>query len=116
MQELQPFLNIIGIYPSPVMTLPPVSLSISPSASPLDHCKISSPRLSVKGIYKDLKTWGFSFDIVVKGICPAGGNVEVVEINPFGARSGCGSCLFHWERDGSVLYGGKEGVEVRILI
>ncbi|THZ93410.1 hypothetical protein D6C82_08889 [Aureobasidium pullulans] len=69
-----------------------------------------------KGIYKDLKTWGFSFDIVVKHVCPAEGNVEVVEINPFGARSGCGSCLFHWQRDGSVLYGGEEGVEVRILV
>ncbi|THY37457.1 hypothetical protein D6C99_09664, partial [Aureobasidium pullulans] len=40
-----------------------------------------------KGIHADLKTWGFSFDIVVKDVCPAGENVEVVEINPFGARS-----------------------------
>ncbi|THY05475.1 hypothetical protein D6D01_09998 [Aureobasidium pullulans] len=69
-----------------------------------------------KAIYADLKYWGFSFDIVVKNISSAGENAEVVEINPFGARSGCGSCLFHWERDGSVLYGGKEGVEVRIVI
>lgn len=69
-----------------------------------------------KGIYADLKYWGFSFDIVVKNVSGAGENVEVVEVNPFGARSGCGSCLFHWERDGSVLYGGREGVEVRIVI
>jgi hypothetical protein len=31
-----------------------------------------------------------------------------VEINPFGALSGCGACLFNWVLDGKVLYGLEE--------
>jgi hypothetical protein len=31
--------------------------------------------------------------------------VQLVEINPFGALSGCGACLFNWVMDRKVLYG-----------
>ncbi len=32
---------------------------------------------------------------------------QLIELNSFGKRSGCGACLFHWLRDGDVLYGRK---------
>lgn len=63
-------------------------------------------------ILDELKTWGFTFDVVVK----RSGRVQLVEVNPFGANSGCGSCLFHWIDDAKLLYGGKKGTEVRLLI
>jgi hypothetical protein len=45
--------------------------------------------------------YGFSFDVVLK----EGREVELVEINPFGAMSGCGACLFNWVLNGKMLYG-----------
>ncbi|CZS99227.1 hypothetical protein WAI453_008297 [Rhynchosporium graminicola] len=67
---------------------------------------------------------GFSFDVLFVEE-PVGservrankkGKCVMMELNSFGARSGCGSCLFHWLRDLDVLYGGKtehgsEGIE-----
>ncbi|KAF1849812.1 uncharacterized protein K460DRAFT_390464 [Cucurbitaria berberidis CBS 394.84] len=47
---------------------------------------------------------GFSFDIALQ----ENGRVQLVEINPFGAQSGCGACLFNWVLDGKVLYGLEE--------
>jgi hypothetical protein len=47
---------------------------------------------------------GFSFDIALQD----NGSVQLVEINPFGAMSGCGACLFQWVVDGRVLYGLEE--------
>jgi hypothetical protein len=44
---------------------------------------------------------GFSFDVALQD----DGSVQLVELNPFGATSGCGACLFHWIRDAKVLYG-----------
>ncbi|KAN0106810.1 hypothetical protein V8E51_009686 [Hyaloscypha variabilis] len=35
---------------------------------------------------------------------------DLIELNSFGTRSGCGACLFHWLRDEDVLYG-KMGLE-----
>lgn len=64
------------------------------------------------GIIGELKIWGFTFDIVVK----RSERVQLVEVNPFGVNSGCGSCLFHWTDDAKLLYGGRKGVEVRLLI
>jgi len=51
-----------------------------------------------------LLTYGFCFDVVVK----EAGQVQLVEINPFGALSGCGACLFNWIKDGKTLYGLQE--------
>jgi hypothetical protein len=60
---------------------------------------------------------GFTFDVLCDGeeeIC------QLIELNPFGTRSGCGSCLFHWLRDGDTLYMKKRGeesvVEFRISV
>ncbi|RAR04555.1 hypothetical protein DDE82_004512 [Stemphylium lycopersici] len=44
---------------------------------------------------------GLSFDVALQ----QDGSVQLVEINPFGALSGCGACLFNWVLDGKVLYG-----------
>ncbi|KAJ4378239.1 hypothetical protein N0V86_005939 [Didymella sp. IMI 355093] len=53
---------------------------------------------------------GFTFDLALQ----PDATVHLVEINPFGALSGCGACLFHWVRDARVLYGFFEDVEFRI--
>lgn len=45
---------------------------------------------------------GYSFDVMWDEVR---GKVSLIELNTFGARSGCGSCLFHWIRDMDVLYG-----------
>jgi hypothetical protein len=58
-----------------------------------------------------LVRYGFSFDVIIK----EGGEVQLVEINPFGALSGCGACLFHWVRDGRVLYG-LDGLDVEVAV
>lgn len=53
---------------------------------------------------------GFTFDVVVQ----RDASVQLVEVNPFGAMSGCGACLFHWVRDARQMYGFEEEVEFRI--
>ena len=45
-----------------------------------------------------------------------GDEVQLVKVNPFGAMSGCGSCLFHWIRDAEVLYGVREECEIRVAV
>ncbi|WYZ35992.1 hypothetical protein EsH8_X_000639 [Colletotrichum jinshuiense] len=42
--------------------------------------------------------------------------VELVELNPFGTRSPCGSCLFQWIKDRKVLYDEDESdtIEFRV--
>lgn len=40
---------------------------------------------------------GFTFDIMFD---EGSGKCKFIEPNSFGARSGCGSCLFHWLNDG----------------
>ncbi|KAK0191436.1 hypothetical protein F5146DRAFT_1048625 [Armillaria mellea] len=44
----------------------------------------------------------------------SGGEVQLMEITPFGAMSGCGTSLFHWIRDAKLLYGERSKVEVRL--
>jgi hypothetical protein len=51
-----------------------------------------------------LLKYGFSFDVALQ----KDGSVQLVEINPFGALSGCGACLFNWVLYGKVLYGLEE--------
>ncbi|KAH5442530.1 hypothetical protein HBI23_131640 [Parastagonospora nodorum] len=48
-----------------------------------------------------LLRYGFSFDVVLQD----DGSVQLVELNPFGAMSGCGACLFNWIIDARMLYG-----------
>ncbi|KAK3936646.1 hypothetical protein QBC46DRAFT_394556 [Diplogelasinospora grovesii] len=55
---------------------------------------------------------GFSFDVFYdedKGQC------ELVELNTFGVRSACGSCLFQWVKDRHILYG-QEDIEFRVTL
>ncbi|RMJ04746.1 hypothetical protein CDV36_014591 [Fusarium kuroshium] len=54
---------------------------------------------------------GFTFDVLYDEDKEA---TELVELNVFGARSGCGSCLFNWVNDFSQLYGEGEDVEFRV--
>lgn len=53
---------------------------------------------------------GFSFDVTLQ----KGNEVQLVELNPFGALSGCGACLFNWIIDSKALYGLED--EVVMLI
>lgn len=59
-----------------------------------------------------LVKYGFSFDVALQ----KDGTVYIVEINPFGALSGCGACLFNWVRDGKQLYGLEGGVEFIVTL
>ncbi|KAK2035232.1 hypothetical protein LX32DRAFT_678464 [Colletotrichum zoysiae] len=56
---------------------------------------------------------GMSFDILYD---EQAHGVELVELNPFGIRSPCGSCLFQWIRDREVLYDerDKRTIEYRV--
>lgn len=56
---------------------------------------------------------GFSFDVMW---IEKEKKCALIELNSFGTRSGCGSCLFHWLRDMNVLYGKDEFVEFRISL
>ncbi|KAK2008702.1 hypothetical protein LZ32DRAFT_539419 [Colletotrichum eremochloae] len=56
---------------------------------------------------------GMSFDLLYdEEAC----DVELVELNPFGTRSPCGSCLFQWAKDQEVLYDeqNKKTIECRV--
>lgn len=59
-----------------------------------------------------LLKYGFSFDVAFQ----KDGSVQLVEINPFGAMSGCGACLFNWALDGRVMYGLEEEVTFAVTL
>ena len=61
---------------------------------------------------KLLASRGFTFDVVED---PSNQSVRLIELNDFGAQSGCGSCLYHWIRDARLLYGLEDDVEFRIV-
>jgi hypothetical protein len=58
-----------------------------------------------------LRRQGFTFDVL---------HVEdqrfaLIELNTFGVRSACGSCLFHWVKDRQLIYGlDSPAVEFRV--
>ena len=54
---------------------------------------------------------GFVFDVVENAQTH---EVQLLELNCFGAMTGCGACLFHWIKDAEILYGLREGVEMRV--
>lgn len=63
---------------------------------------------------EDIMDRGFVFDILED---PDNGNtVKLIELNDFGAMTGCGSCLFHWLRHAEMLYGLKKRVRFRLVI
>lgn len=55
---------------------------------------------------------GFSFDLFYDEDTE---KCSLVELNTFGVRSACGSCLFQWVDDREVLYGGEEA-EFRVSV
>jgi hypothetical protein len=58
-----------------------------------------------------LREQGFTFDVLYdegRELC------VLVELNSFGVRSACGSCLFQWLRDREVMYGKLDEVEFRV--
>jgi hypothetical protein len=65
-----------------------------------------------RDILQRLRTEGFVFDVFEA----ANGEMQLLEINPFGAMSGCGSCLFHWMADAELLYGAQQEVQVRLTM
>ncbi|KAI4858598.1 hypothetical protein F4820DRAFT_468117 [Hypoxylon rubiginosum] len=60
-----------------------------------------------------LLTQGFTFDVLFDEQTR---QCQLIEVNVFGIRSACGSCLFQWKTDKDVLYsaGGKTETEFRI--
>ncbi|KAK3990491.1 hypothetical protein QBC44DRAFT_341830 [Cladorrhinum sp. PSN332] len=61
-----------------------------------------------------LRRQGFTFDIFFD---EAQNRCELIELNTFGVRSACGSCLFHWVRHRDLLYGEQsEEVEFRVTM
>ena len=60
-----------------------------------------------------LKNQGFVFDMTEDSGTQ---NVQLIELNDFGAMSGCGACLFHWIRDARVMYGLSQDTEVRVAV
>ena len=64
------------------------------------------------GVQEKLLNEGFVFDIFES----LNGSMQLLEINPFGAMSGCGSCLFQWIVDARLLYGALDEVEVRLTM
>jgi hypothetical protein len=67
------------------------------------------------GTKESLNKEGFVFDVYVHRGARVG-EVQLLELNPFGIASGCGSCLFNWVTDVETLYGNKEEIEVRLSI
>ena len=65
------------------------------------------------GMTEDLRTQGFVFDV---GSIDRGLPDQLIDVQNFGAMTGCESCLFHWVRDAKLLYGFEELVEVRVVI
>lgn len=69
--------------------------------------------VSHPGMTDHLKSRGFVFDVIED---PNTQDVQLIELNDFGAMTGCGACLFHWVRDAKLLYGLEDKVEVRVTI
>ncbi|KAK4185377.1 hypothetical protein QBC35DRAFT_503850 [Podospora australis] len=49
-----------------------------------------------------LRQQGFTFDVLFD---ESRSSCELIELNTFGVRSACGSCLFHWVEHRDLLYG-----------
>ncbi|XXH01263.1 hypothetical protein Hte_007617 [Hypoxylon texense] len=60
-----------------------------------------------------LLTQGFTFDDLFDEQTR---KCQLIELNVFGIRSACGSCLFQWKADKDVLYsgGGRDEIELRV--
>ncbi len=80
----------------------------------LSNCKrLHEKIMTHPAMTEVLRSRGFVFDVVAD---PVTQNVRLIELNDFGALSGCGACLYHWVRDARLLYGLNERVEVRVTV
>lgn len=59
-----------------------------------------------------LVEYGFVFDVSLR----REGVVVLVEVNPLGAMSVCGACLFQWVGDGRAVYGLEDEVVVKVAV
>ena len=59
-----------------------------------------------------MRSSGYTFDVAKD---PESHVIRLIELNGFGALSGCGSCLFHWINDAQLLYGHREETELRVV-
>ena len=76
--------------------------------------KLQDQILASEAMTEDLRSRGFTFDVVEQ---QETGEVALIELNDFGALTGCGSCLSNWIRDARVLYElDREEVEVRVCV
>ncbi|UKZ51237.1 hypothetical protein TrVGV298_004995 [Trichoderma virens] len=60
-----------------------------------------------------IRSQGFTFDVLYDEVT---GQCMLIELNTFGVRSACGSCLFQWLKDRAVLYGETGDVEFRVAM
>jgi hypothetical protein len=105
-------------YHRPSLTSAQVDAAKALTAAQSIHAQIISHAASLEslpdstGVLQKLLSEGFVFDIFEA----PNGEMQLLEINPFGAMSGCGSCLFHWIEDARVMYGKQERVEMRLAM
>jgi hypothetical protein len=94
-------------------SLPEQALAIYAAACNIYQDIINhAAQLDDRQVLDAMKKEGFTFDL----LRTPSGEIQLVEINPFGAMSGCGSCLFQWIDDGKQLYGLKPEVELRYVV
>lgn len=55
----------------------------------------------------------FTFDVFCHKACQY--DVELVELNTFGAQMSAGSCLFDWIKDYTTLHSATDGIEFRVV-
>lgn len=74
------------------------------------HCQM----LEHPAMTEELKSAGYTFDVAE--YVDGRDAVRLIELNDFGALSGCGRCLFQWIGDAQVLYGLRAEVEFRVTV
>ena len=80
----------------------------------LESCQVQHQEImGHRAMTNVLKNRGFVFDVYED---PSTQEARLIELNDFGAMSGCGACLFHWIQDAHVMYGVSEGIEVRVAV
>lgn len=60
-----------------------------------------------------IRSQGFTFDVLYDENAQ---RCVLIELNTFGVRSACGSCLFQWVNDRVVLYGETTDIEFRVTM
>jgi hypothetical protein len=60
-----------------------------------------------------IRAQGFTFDVLYDENT---GKCALIELNTFGVRSACGSCLFQWLKDRASLYGETGDIEFRVAV